>query len=79
MDNQLYEITLVCFNCGKEKDVLVNQPPQFSFELVDIANQSGMYGVFDMRHQRSLVFCNKECADKQKTKNGTYRVRPKRI
>jgi hypothetical protein len=57
---------------------VANREPRFSFELVEIANEAGMLGVFDMVHSRSLVFCNKECADNQKTKNGTYRLRPKK-
>lgn len=78
MDNQVYNITLVCFNCGEKKDILVSRPPQFAFELADMANQGGMYGVIDMQHGRSLVFCNEECANKQKTKSGSYRVRAKK-
>lgn len=77
MGEQDYKITLVCFNCGEKKDVIVNRLPYFAFELAQIANDSGMYGVIDMNHGRSLVFCDKECGDNQKTKNGTYRVRPK--
>lgn len=73
----VYEITLKCWNCGKTKDILVSSPPQFAFELADIANKAEMYGVLDMQHSRSLVFCNEECAEQQKTKKGTFRVRPK--
>jgi hypothetical protein len=79
MENQSYKITLVCFNCGKKKDVFVNRPPRFAFELADIANNVGLKGVIDTYHNRALVFCNDECANNQKTKKGTYRVRPKRI
>jgi hypothetical protein len=77
MEEHNYKITLVCFNCGEKKDIIVNRPPRFGFELVQMANESGMYGVIDMKHSRSLVFCNKNCADNQKTKNGNYRVRSK--
>ncbi len=72
-----YPITLVCFNCGKKKEGYIDRQPQFAFELADIANQAGMYGVIDMGNKRSLVFCNEECAEQQKTKKGTFRVRPK--
>jgi len=79
MEEQDHGITLVCFNCGKKVEGIINQPIQFSFELVDIANKAGMYGVIDMCHGRSLVFCNEECANQQKTKKGTFRLRPKKL
>ena len=72
------EITLVCFNCGHKHNIVINREPRFAFELVEIANEAGMLGVFDLAHGRSLVFCNHECADNQKTKNGSFRVRPKK-
>ena len=79
MSDMVYEITLKCWNCGQTKNVLVNHPPQFAYELASIAHESGMYGVIDMYHSRSLVFCNEECANNQKTKKGTFRLRPKKI
>ena len=79
MEEQGYGITLVCFNCGNKVEGFINQPIHFSFELADIANKAGMYGVIDLHHGRSLVFCNEECANKQKTRNGTFRLRPKKL
>jgi hypothetical protein len=70
---------LVCWNCGKSKDVIVNAIPQFAFELANIANSNGMYGAFDFNHMRVLVFCNQKCANMQKTKQGYFRLRPKKI
>ena len=79
MEKQNYSITLVCFNCGKKVEGVIDKPIQFAFELADIANKAGMYGVIDMCHGRSLVFCNKECASQQKTKKGIFRLRPKKL
>jgi len=79
MEEQNYGITLVCFNCGKKVEGVINQSIQFAFELADIANKAGMLGIFDMYHARTLVFCNQECADNQKTKSGQYRVRAKKL
>ena len=79
MEEQGYGITLVCFNCGKKVEGVINQPIQFALELADIANKAGMFGVFDMYHARTLVFCNQECANNQKTKSGHYRVRAKKL
>ena len=79
MRDTVYEITLKCWSCGKTKNILVNQPPQFAYKLASIAHESGMYGVIDMNHGRSLVFCNEECANNQKTKKDTFRLRPKKI
>jgi hypothetical protein len=79
MENNCCKITLVCFNCGKKKDILINRPPMFSFELANIADEAGLKGVIDMHHNRALVFCNDECANNQKTKKGTYRIKPKKI
>jgi hypothetical protein len=41
MEETYCQIILVCFNCGTKKDILVNQPPQFAFELADMANKAG--------------------------------------
>lgn len=68
-------ITLKCFNCGKEQNVLVESLPMFSFELVDIANTYGMLGVFDFTNSRALVFCNESCCSASKTKRGTLKRR----
>lgn len=75
----MQKLTLVCFNCGNKKDVIVDKRPQFAFELIKIANDVGFKAVIDNNHKRTLIFCNDQCADKQKTKKGLYRVRPKKI
>lgn len=75
MDNN---VTLVCFNCGKKTYGTINRPVQFAFELVKIANEAGLYGVFDIKHSRSLVFCDEKCADNQKLKDGSFRLHAKR-
>lgn len=69
------KITLVCFNCGKKKEITINRELRFAFELAEIANEAGMYGVLDTDHGRSIVFCNGNCAEQSKTKRGTFRVR----
>jgi len=71
-------VTLICFSCGKKTYGTTNRPIQFAFELVQIARDAGLYGVFDMKHQRSLVFCNEDCASNQKLKDGSFRLRAKR-
>jgi hypothetical protein len=71
--------TLVCFDCGKKKEVIINRELRFAFELVQIADEVGMYGVLDSNHGRALVFCDKECAEHSKTKSGTYRAKPRKI
>ena len=75
----MVSIVLKCFDCGAEKKVVVTSPPTFSFELVQIANDAGMLGVFDFQHSRALVFCNEECCNNSKTKKGTYRIRPRKV
>lgn len=72
------KITLVCFDCGKKKEIIVNREPRFAFELVQIANEANMRGVFDTEHNRGLVFCNETCDENARTKKGTYRVRPRK-
>ena len=69
-------ITLVCWHCQKEIYVEVDNLPQFGFELVGIANQSGWHGAFDTRRWRALVFCCKEHAEAEKTKKGVFRAWP---
>ena len=69
---------LTCFSCGKTTPVIASRNPQFAFELAQAAIDVGMYGVFDLEHGRSLVFCNKQCADHQRKKNGQFRLRPKK-
>lgn len=72
----MVKITLKCFNCGKEKEVIVNSYPTFSFELVNIADNSGMLGVFDFDRDRALVFCDEDCCKSSLTKKGTFWCRP---
>ena len=72
----MVKITLKCFNCGKEKEVIVNSYPAFSFELVDIADNSGMLGVLDFNRNRALVFCGEDCCNSSLTKEGVFRCRP---
>jgi hypothetical protein len=72
-----YEVvTLKCWGCGAEKHVGVSRP--FAFELVMAAESVGMVGKLDFERQRTLVFCSDDCADKQRTKGGRFRMRPKR-
>ena len=73
-----FPVRLVCWNCGKGRDILTHGPAQFAFELVTWANDAGMKGFFDFGRGRTLVFCNGECARQQMTKNGRFRLRPKR-
>lgn len=75
----MIDITLVCWNCGKKYYGQINQPLQFAFELADIANQAGLFGAFDFNYGRTLVFCNEECANNQKKKDGSFRLRPKKL
>ena len=71
-------VVLVCWACGAKVHGIVDRLPCFSFEIVDIANDAGMYGVIDAVNQRSLVFCNQECAQRAKRKNGHfYKIMPK--
>ena len=46
---------------------------------MNIANSIGMKGVLDIEHSRSLVFCNDTCANAEKKKNGSFRLRPKGV
>jgi hypothetical protein len=69
--------TFVCWHCRAKKKVEIPHPPQFAFELAKWANDAGMYGVMDMRYSRSLIFCNEEHANNEKTKAGHFRMRPK--
>lgn len=75
----MFEITLKCFDCGAKKDIIVESPPTFAFELVKIAKDAGMIGTLDIAHGRTLVFCNDECCNNSKTKKGTFRIRPRKV
>lgn len=70
---------LKCWHCGKERCIEVSGPPQFAFEVAGWANDVGMHGVLDMKHGRSLVFCNQACAKAETTKDGSFRARPKGV
>lgn len=72
-------ITLVCWYCKKKLSVQVNRPPQFAYELVEMANEVDWFGVLDMRRHRALVFCCEEHAEQEKTKAGFYRKYPKGV
>lgn len=68
--------TFVCWHCRIEKQVEIPRPPQFAFELAGWANDVGMYGAIDGYNGRSLIFCNEEHANNEKTKAGRFRIRP---
>lgn len=70
---------LQCFSCGHVTSVIASGSPQFGFEIVQAAEAVGMLGIFDMYYGRALVFCNKECADSQRKKDGSFRLRPKKV
>ena len=60
-------ITLKCFHCGKEKNVLIDGQITFGFELYNIENNSGMLGCIDLNRGRTLIFCNDQCMYANKT------------
>lgn len=70
------KITLKCFHCGVEKEVYFEGNLTWAFQLAQLANEAGMLGVVDNVHQRSVVFCNENCLESEKTKKGTIRVKP---
>jgi hypothetical protein len=67
----------VCWHCRAEREVEIPYRPHFAFELAAWANDAGMYGVIDHYHGRSLIFCNEDHANNEKTKAGHFRMRPK--
>jgi hypothetical protein len=69
---------LVCWHCGAAREVLTQGPPQFAFEVAAWAETAGMKGFFDMQRGRVLVFCNADHARQQMTRDGRFRLRPKR-
>lgn len=68
-------ITLKCFHCGAEKEVVINGDIDFGFQLVDLADKAGMLGIFDLYRGRALVFCNEDCKKNHTTKKGTIKMR----
>jgi hypothetical protein len=73
-----FPVRLVCWHCGEGRDVLTHGPAQFAFEVAGWADEAGMKGFFDMERGRVLVFCNGDHARQQMTKDGRFRLRPKR-
>jgi hypothetical protein len=73
-----FRAQLVCWHCGASREVLTQGPPQFAFEVAGWAEDAGMKGFFDMERGRVLVFCNGDHARQQMTKDGRFRLRPKR-
>lgn len=73
-----FPVRLVCWHCGESRYVLTHGPAQFAFEVVGWAQDAGMVGYFDMQHGRSLIFCDEGHARQQMTKDGQFRLRPKR-
>ena len=73
-----FRTTLVCWHCGKSRDISTHGPAMFAFEVAAWANDAGMLGVIDHDHGRALVFCGQGCAREELTKKGRFRLRPKR-
>jgi hypothetical protein len=71
-------ITLVCWSCGKEAHFESNRRPDFGFELMQLASDANWKSYHDPIHGRILVFCTEDCAKSQMTKNGRFRLRPRR-
>ena len=72
-------IGLVCWSCGRGTPIEVDQPPRLACEVASWANDVGWIGFLDMEHSRALVFCSRECFERQKTKRGTLRLRPVKV
>lgn len=68
---------VTCWHCGASKPVMIPQPPEFGFEVVAMAHKVGMVGYHDAWRQRVLVFCDAEHARAERTKFGTFRLRPR--
>ena len=79
MDQELKKITLVCWHCRKETNLLASRLPSFGVEVLEAAKAAGWYGDIDFNRSRVLVFCCKEHAEAEKTKAGFYRMRPKGV
>lgn len=75
----MIRIGLTCWHCGATKRVLVSRHPEFAFELVSLAQGSGMVGYFDTNRGRALIFCDADHARNEMTKAGTFRARPKGV
>ena len=73
------EIEFVCWSCGKSYTAQVVSPPRYGVEVHADAKANGLYPCFDLRKGRVLIFCNKSCADKQMTKSGGFRKRPRKV
>jgi hypothetical protein len=72
-------ITIVCWSCGKKVHGGVEHLPHFAFEVAGYASDLGFLGVLDMEHHRALCFCSEKCSKDQKLKNGSYRIRAKKV
>lgn len=69
------KIKIKCFHCGKVKDITINRPICFGFELLELAKEVDMLGVIDNNYGRTIVFCNEDCLNAELTKKGTIRLR----
>lgn len=73
MENEI--ITLKCFHCGAEKDVVIGGSVNSGPRLANIVNKAGMINCIDLYRGRLLIFCNEECQKKHTTKKGTIKMR----
>lgn len=73
-----HPVSLVCFHCGEARQLVTHGPPRFAFELAEWAAQVGMKGFVDAARSRVLVFCNADHAQQAMTKDGRFRLRPKK-
>lgn len=73
-----FHAQLICWHCGASKSVLTEGPPRSSIELAGWAEVAGMKSYFDLIRGRLLLFCSEEHAREEMTKDGRFRLRPKR-
>jgi hypothetical protein len=72
-------INISCFHCGNTYVVELDAPPYFAFEYAQLADAIGMKGFIDLENERAIAFCNDDHANAQRKKDGSFRLRPKKL
>lgn len=71
------DITLICWQCGKEQRCEADHVPGSSMELAGMTNVINWKSAVDVIRGRLLIFCSSSCMEKAKNKQGFFRLRPK--
>jgi hypothetical protein len=70
----MIKVEVMCCKCGKSETVDATRHPESAHELFTICALAQFVAGIDMKRDRALVFCSKECRAASKTEIGDFEL-----